>query len=112
MQSRTKKKQVDITKYMVYIIFVFAIAIFALWLGGMFFSVTNLLNIIRQTAAISVMAVGMTFVLATGGIDLTISGIVPTAGLVSAMILNATNNIFLGVAVPLAMQRLLSQKQI
>ena len=70
MQSRTKKKQVDITKYMVYIIFVFAIAIFALWLGGMFFSVTNLLNIIRQTAAISVMAVGMTFVLATGGIDL------------------------------------------
>lgn len=103
MQSRTKKKQVDITKYMVYIIFVFAIAIFALWLGGMFFSVTNLLNIIRQTAAISVMAVGMTFVLATGGIDLTISGIVPTAGLVSAMILNATNNIFLGVAVPLAM---------
>lgn len=45
----------------------------------------------------------MTFVLATGGIDLTISGIVPTAGLVSAMILNATNNIFLGVAVPLAM---------
>ena len=35
MQSRTKKKQVDITKYMVYIIFVFAIAIFALWLGGM-----------------------------------------------------------------------------
>lgn len=103
MQSRTKKKQVDITQYMVYIIFVFAIAIFALWLGGMFFSVTNLLNIIRQTAAISVMAVGMTFVLATGGIDLTISGIVPTAGLVSAMILNATNNIFLGVAVPLAM---------
>ena len=47
MQSRTKKKQVDITQYMVYIIFVFAIAIFALWLGGMFFSVTNLLNIIR-----------------------------------------------------------------
>lgn len=103
MQSKTKKSQVDITKFMVYIIFVFSIAIFAIWLGEMFFSVTNLLNIIRQTASISVMAVGMTFVLATGGIDLTISGIVPTAGLISALILNATDNIFLGIAAPLVL---------
>lgn len=97
MQSSSKKKQFDITQYMVYIIFAAAIVFFAIWLGGMFFSVTNLLNIIRQTATISVMAVGMTFVLATGGIDLTISGIIPTAGLLCAMIMNSTNNIFLGV---------------
>ena len=97
----SNKKKIDITQYMVYIIFVMAIAIFGIWLGGMFFSVTNLLNIIRQTAMIAVMAVGMTFVLATGGIDLTISGIVPTVGLVSALVMNSTNNIFLGVLVAL-----------
>lgn len=99
MQFKNKKKQIDITQFMVYIIFVFAVAYFAIWLGDMFFSVTNLLNIIRQTAMIAVMAVGMTFVLATGGIDLTISGIIPTAGLLSAIILNSTGSIFLGIVV-------------
>lgn len=103
MQFKNKKKQIDITQFMVYIIFVFAVAYFAIWLGDMFFSVTNLLNIIRQTAMIAVMAVGMTFVLATGGIDLTISGIIPTAGLLSAIILNSTGSIFLGIVVPVGL---------
>ena len=99
MQSSSKRK-IDITNYMVYIIFVLAIIVFGTWLGRMFFSTTNLLNIIRQTSMTSVMAIGMTFVLATGGIDLTISGVVPTAGLIGALIMNTTNNIALGVTVP------------
>lgn len=96
-----KNKKFDITKYMVYIIFVAAIIIFGIWLGGTFFSVTNILNIVRQTAMISIMAVGMTFVIATGGIDLTVSGIVPMAGLLAAIILQHTGNLFLAVLAPI-----------
>ena len=100
MRFKGKMKK-DITQYMVYIIFLMATVIFAVWLGGMFFSVTNILNICRQTAMISVMAVGMTFVLATGGIDLTISGVVPVVGLIAAMVLNATDSILLALGAAL-----------
>lgn len=93
-------QKIDITKYMVYIIFVCTVLIFAVWLGGTFFSVTNILNITRQTAMISVMSVAMVFVIATGGIDLTVSGIVPVAGLLAGMIMNHTNNLLIVVVVP------------
>lgn len=101
--SKVKKRPFDITKYMVYIIFVAAVAIFGIWLGGSFFSTANILNIVRQTAMISVMAVGMTFVIATGGIDLTVSGIVPMAGLMAALLLQSTDSIALAVILPLIM---------
>ena len=91
----------DVTKYMVYVIFVFAIIIFSVWLGNTFFSLSNVLNITRQTAMISVMAVAMVFVIATGGIDLTVSGIVPVAGLLAAYLLQYTNNIWIAVLIPL-----------
>lgn len=58
MQSSSEKKiKFDISKYVVYIIFVLCIVIFGIWLGGSFFSVTNLLNVVRQSGAIAVMAI-------------------------------------------------------
>ena len=93
--------RVDIAKYMVYIIFLCTIGLFAIWLGDTFFSLTNILNITRQTAMISVMAVAMVFVIATGGIDLTVSGVVPISGLLCAIVLEKTDNMFAGIAVAL-----------
>lgn len=64
MQSSSEKKiKFDISKYVVYIIFVLCIVIFGIWLGGSFFSVTNLLNVVRQSGAIAVMAIGMVFII-------------------------------------------------
>ena len=77
MQSSSKKKsRFDISKYVVYIIFVLCIAIFGIWLGDSFFSVTNLLNVVRQSGAIAVMAIGMVFIIGLGHIDLSISSVV------------------------------------
>ncbi|MDR3374947.1 MAG: ABC transporter permease [Ancalomicrobiaceae bacterium] len=60
-----------------------------------FFSVTlmdqgfldpdNLLNIVRQTAMISVMAVAMTFVLAAGEIDLSVGSVAGLASVITAL---------------------------
>ncbi|MCC8181211.1 MAG: hypothetical protein LIP23_09930, partial [Planctomycetes bacterium] len=55
--ARTGKRAFDIKSYMVYLIFAFVLILFAIWLGGNFFSMRNLLNITRQTAMISIMAV-------------------------------------------------------
>ena len=68
-------------QYIVYLGFVGIFVFFALTLHSRgFLDSTNLLNIVRQTAMISIMAVAMTYVLSAGEIDLSIGS---TAGLVS-----------------------------
>ena len=66
MQSNNKRINFDLSKYIVYFIFVLCLAVFGVWLGSSFFSVSNLLNITRQAGAIAVMAVGMVFVIGLG----------------------------------------------
>ncbi|MDR1745612.1 MAG: ABC transporter permease [Planctomycetota bacterium] len=97
----------DFKKYMVYLIFAFVLALFAIWLGWSFFSVRNLLNITRQTAMISIMAVGMTFVIACGEIDLSIGSIVAICSLVCALVLRETGNAPLAVVITLALGSLI-----
>lgn len=95
--NKTNNKIFDFSKYIVYIVFVLVLLLFAITLGGTFFSVSNLLNIIRQTAVISIVAVTMTFVIATGQIDLSDGSTIALTGLVAAVILRSTNSILLAV---------------
>ena len=70
----------------IYIGFVVIFVVFALTLSQKgFLNPTNLLNIIRQTAMIAVMAVAMTFVLASGEIDLSIGAVAGLATVTVAM---------------------------
>lgn len=100
MPSRTRT--FDCTKYMVYIILAITLLLFAVWLGKSFFSFNNMLNVLRQTAMISIMAVAMTFVIGSGNIDLSIGGIVALSSLVCALCMRSTDSILLSVAATLA----------
>jgi ribose transport system permease protein len=63
---------------------------FAITLHGRgFLETTNLLNIVRQTAVIAVMAVAMTFVLAAGEIDLSIGAVAGLASVTAALAIDA-----------------------
>lgn len=97
MQFNSKK--IDISKYIVYIIFVLCLIIFGIWLKGSFFSLSNLLNITRQAGAVSVMAIGMVFVIGLGHIDLSIGSVVALSSLITAYILRDTGNPILAVIV-------------
>ncbi len=98
-----KKKQFDLNNYMVYIIFIVVMIIFSIWLGDKFFSLNNIINISKQTAMISVMAVGMTFIIATGNFDLSIGSTVALVGLVVAVVLRSTDNVILSIITGLAL---------
>lgn len=100
-KANVGKKKFDFYQYMVYIIFVLVLIFFAIWLGDSFFSASNLMNITRQTAMVSIMAVAMTFIIAGGQIDLSIGAIVALSALTSAKILEVTNNIPLAIIIPL-----------
>jgi len=54
-----------------------------------FLTVSNLLNVLEQTAINAVIAVGMTFVIISGGIDLSVGSIVAFSGVLLASTLQA-----------------------
>jgi len=82
-------KRFEWQKNIIYIGFVAVFILFAVTLGDSgFTNPNNLLNIFRQVATISIMAVAMTFVIAAAEIDLSIGSIAGLASVVTAMTLN------------------------
>ncbi|MDB6452979.1 ABC transporter permease [Falsirhodobacter sp. 20TX0035] len=49
-----------------------------------FFSVSNIFNVLRQVSIVAILAVGMTFVILTGGIDLSVGAVMALAGTIAA----------------------------
>ena len=90
----------------IYIGFVVIFLIFALTLNDKgFLNPNNLLNIIRQTAMIAVMAVAMTFVLSAGEIDLSVGAVAGLATVTVAMaiaVAGPVGGILAGLATGLA----------
>ena len=75
-------------QYFIYYMFILVLAGFALFLNDTgFLSPSNFMNIIRQTAPITIMAVGLSFALAVGHIDLSIGSVVALSAIVGAILL-------------------------
>lgn len=49
-----------------------------------FFSVSNIMNVLRQVSIVGILAVGMTFVILTGGIDLSVGAVMALSGTLAA----------------------------
>jgi ribose transport system permease protein len=76
----------DWRQYVIYAGFVLIFIFFAITLGEKgFLDPNNLLNIVRQTAMIAIMAVAMTFVLSCGEIDLSIGAVAGLASVTTAL---------------------------
>jgi ribose transport system permease protein len=76
----------DWRRYVIYIGFAMIFAFFAATLhSDGFLTETNLLNIVRQTTTISVMAVAMTLVIAAAEIDLSVGALAGLASVTTAM---------------------------
>ncbi|WP_136617243.1 MULTISPECIES: ABC transporter permease [Mesorhizobium] len=66
-----------------------------------FASGNNIANLLRQGSMIAIMAVGQTFVIITGGIDLSVGAVVGFATVVVAMMINAGFPIWVAILVTL-----------
>ena len=82
----------------------------ALFLLVLFFSVAsdvfltsaNLLNVLRQVSIIGICAVGLTFVLLTGGIDLSVGSVIGVSGMTCATLVAMGFPVLIAVAAALA----------
>lgn len=81
---------VESRRYVVYLAFLLIFVFFAVMLrDDGFLSQTNLLNIVRQTTPVTVMAVAAVFVLSAGEIDLSIGAGVALSALVTADVMQS-----------------------
>ncbi|WP_272520371.1 ribose ABC transporter permease [Providencia sp. PROV223] len=72
-------------------------------LSPIFFTVNNLFNILQQTSVNAIMAVGMTLVILTSGIDLSVGSLLALTGAVAASMVGAEVNALVAVAGALAL---------
>lgn len=77
-----------------------ALIIVATLVSDRFLSVPNLLNVVRQIAIVGVLAIGMTFVIITAGIDLSVGSQLAVVAVVTADVVNSSGPLA-GVAVAL-----------
>lgn len=68
--------------------FIFVCLVFSIWTDA-FLTAPNLLNIVRQSAPLLIVAAAMTFVITTGGIDLSVGSVLALAATLSAASLQA-----------------------
>jgi ribose transport system permease protein len=64
------------------------LAVTAVWVPN-FFGAQNLINVARQASITGVVAVGMTFVILTAGIDLSVGSVLAVVGIVFALMLKS-----------------------
>jgi len=77
--------------YMLYIAFAILLVVFSL-ASPFFLSVNNFLNIGRQTTLVSIMAVGMTFVIISRQIDLSVASNLALSGMMAALAMSHVAN--------------------
>lgn len=96
--SRKKSVLSILGRYGIYIAFLL-LFIFLTVASPAFLSATNLINIIRQVSVIGIISVGMTYVIITGGIDLSVGAIVAFSGVIATSFVRKENPSSLFVAI-------------
>lgn len=97
MNKETKKKVINQINVYRSVLILIVICIFASILSDSFLSIANLFNVIKQITVAGIVGCGMTFVILTGGIDLSVGSIVGLSGAIAAGIMASTGNAVLAV---------------
>ena len=72
----------------IFVVLVGLIVIFTIWHGRMFFDRTNFRNIALDSSQLMLLAIGMTFVIITAGIDLSVSAVLVFSAVVGAKVMS------------------------
>ncbi len=87
--------------YGMIIAFVLVCAVLTI-LSPFFLTTSNLMNVVRQSSIIGIMAVGVTFVILSGGIDLSVGSVMAVSGMIAAGSLQGGSSMFVAILVALA----------
>ncbi|MBO8163942.1 MAG: ABC transporter permease [Brevibacillus sp.] len=89
------------SEYSVIVAFLVIVIVAAL-ADGNFLSYTNLTNILRQVSIIGIISLGMTVVMLSGGIDLSVGAVLAFVGGIALLALNSSQSVTLALLAALA----------
>ena len=72
---RTRLRQVPVQELVLPVVIIALIIVGVIIRPGVFLTSDNLLNVLTQVSITGIIAIGMTFVIATGGIDLSVGSV-------------------------------------
>jgi inositol transport system permease protein len=90
-------------KYAIVGILVLFVVVLTVMTSGTFFQAQNLINVVRQVSAIGIIAIGMTFVIITLGIDLSVGSILAMSAVVATSLAQrpGDNMMYAGLNLPI-----------
>lgn len=95
------KKKIDWSRYGILFALLILIIFFAVSESA-FLNINNIFNILRQVSIVGICAVGMTFVILTGGMDLSVGSVLGVSAVSSAIIMSSGLNPLIAVVVAMA----------
>lgn len=99
LMGRARVNATRLRGLIVYLGFLLIVTFFAIVLRDEgFLDASNFLNILRQTTMVSIMAMGMTFVLSAGEIDLSIGSTVALSAMVTAVLIRDIGSVPIAIA--------------
>lgn len=90
-----KKYRTEITMFIVFIMFFIAMSI----VSPQFATKGNIMNVLSQLSVVAIISIGQTFVIVSGGIDLSVGMIICISGMLSGMYMAKTGNVFAGILI-------------
>lgn len=82
------KRLADLAIEYNFIVIFLAVVVIAATLSNNFLTFTNIANLFQQAAVVGVVAIGMTFVILTGNIDLSVGSVVALCGMLVAVLMS------------------------
>ena len=80
-------KKIDLSKYGIIFAWIMLVIVFSVFEPA-FLKSSNIFNILRQVSIVGVCSVGMTFVILTGGMDLSVGSVIGMSTVAGALLLS------------------------
>jgi ribose/xylose/arabinose/galactoside ABC-type transport system permease subunit len=94
LSARLSGRRFDVQEYALVGVIVLLLIVGAI-LESSFLTEDNMLNVLRQSSIIGVLAIGMTFVIATAGIDLSVGSMVAAAAIAGGQFVDSGSLVFI-----------------
>lgn len=101
-ETEQSKLSVFMHRNVIWLILIAEVLLLALASHGTFISGNNLINILRQVSYYGIASVGMTFVILTGGIDLSVGSVITLVNMVCAYVM-VNMGFSMWIAIPAAL---------
>ncbi len=92
---KAPSKRIELQEYALVAVVALILIVGAILEPGSFLTSDNMLNVVRQASVVGVLAIGMTFVIATGGIDLSVGSMVAAASIAGGLLVDSGSLMFL-----------------